>query len=140
MAGTFIPYQELEHTADVGIRAWGRSPEELFANAARGMAWLCQDAGDAPGDTDITLEAEGIDREHLLVRWLSAVLGKILDGWTFTDYQITLLIKNNITAVCRARKLGGRDVIKKEIKLVTHHGLKIIEHEGTYSVEVIFDV
>ena len=34
------PYEILEHTADVGIKAYGRTLPELFVNAARGMIAL----------------------------------------------------------------------------------------------------
>ncbi|MBI4335989.1 MAG: archease, partial [Candidatus Omnitrophica bacterium] len=30
-------YEPIEHTADIGIRAYGRSLKELFENAALGM-------------------------------------------------------------------------------------------------------
>ena len=32
------PYEILEHTADVGLKAHGQTLPELFANAARGMS------------------------------------------------------------------------------------------------------
>src|SRR3990172_9412846 len=37
------PYEILEHTADVGIKAYGRTLPELFVNAARGMIALALD-------------------------------------------------------------------------------------------------
>ncbi len=33
MMGEYTGYQILEHTADKGVRAWGRTLEELFENA-----------------------------------------------------------------------------------------------------------
>ena len=36
-------YEEIEHTADVGIRAYGRDLDELFVNAAEGMFSLIAD-------------------------------------------------------------------------------------------------
>src|SRR5437667_4901115 len=39
------PFEVVEHTADVGLVAHGRSLEELLANAARGMMHFLKDSG-----------------------------------------------------------------------------------------------
>src|SRR5712691_3978015 len=89
------PFEILEHTADIGLRAHGRSLEELFENAAWGLAEILDvgrcaqvigaaavDAatptrspsarrspgGYAPRPQRISLEAA--DTEALLVDWL----------------------------------------------------------------------
>jgi SHS2 domain-containing protein len=33
-----LPYEILEHTADIGLRAWGETREALFENCALGLA------------------------------------------------------------------------------------------------------
>src|SRR3989442_15094309 len=72
--GLPVRYQESEHTADVGIRAYGSPPDELFANAAEGMFSLVADLGSvkAVGEIEVRLEAE--DLPTLLLRWLSELL------------------------------------------------------------------
>ncbi|MGH9785587.1 MAG: archease, partial [Terriglobia bacterium] len=42
------PYEILEHTADVGLKAYGRTLPELFVNAAVGMIALALEPLVAP--------------------------------------------------------------------------------------------
>src|SRR2546430_11162075 len=72
--GLPVRYEEIEHTADVGIRAYGSTLDELFANAAEGMFSLVADLGSvkAVGEIEVRLEAE--DLPTLLLRWLSELL------------------------------------------------------------------
>src|SRR5688572_14599636 len=73
------PFEILEHTADIGIRATGRTLEELFANAAWGMADIlgarAKEGGSEP--TTAELDVEGADREALLVAWLDEILFRV---------------------------------------------------------------
>src|SRR2546428_13198381 len=66
--GLPVRYEEIEHTADVGIRAYGSTLDELFANAAEGMFSLVADLGSvkAVGEIEVRLEAE--DLPTLLLR------------------------------------------------------------------------
>src|SRR5256885_13017328 len=72
--GLAVRYEEIEHTADVGIRAYGSTLNELFANAAEGMFSLIADLDSVKpvGAVEVLLAAE--DVETLLLRWLSELL------------------------------------------------------------------
>ncbi|MGE5594009.1 MAG: archease [Betaproteobacteria bacterium] len=65
------PYEILEHTADIGIRAWGRTLEEAFANMAMGMMSLIIPKRGLVLERDKRrVEACAADLEGLLVAWL----------------------------------------------------------------------
>src|SRR3989441_12835357 len=72
--GLPVRYEEIEHTADVGIRAYGSTLSELFANAAEGMFSLIADLDPvkAVGEIEGRLVAEDIPT--LLLRWRTDVL------------------------------------------------------------------
>jgi len=38
-----VGFELVEHTADIGVRAWGRTREDVFREAARGMLSLVCD-------------------------------------------------------------------------------------------------
>ncbi|MDI7246383.1 MAG: archease [Bacillota bacterium] len=66
------PYEVLEHTADVGIRARGRTLEEAFANAALGMMSLVvPEPGRVLEREERQVKVCAADLEGLLVGWLS---------------------------------------------------------------------
>ncbi len=132
-------YEFIDHTADIGVRAYGKNLSEAFENAAVGMFDVISDTAkiDKIGEYVIELEADNI--EQLLVDWLSELLyihetkNVLLSGFKVK------LDKNKL----RARVYGeGLDKkkhpIKSEIKAVTYHILEVNEKEGY--VQVLFDI
>ena len=67
-------YELIDHTADVGMKAYGKTLAEAFENAAQGMFDIITDNSEieSMGQYDIQLEAPNI--EQLLVDWLSELL------------------------------------------------------------------
>lgn len=67
-------FEVIEHTADMGIKAYGKDLSELFTNAAYGMASLITDLDKVNPKhiENITLKAE--NKEELLVSWLNEII------------------------------------------------------------------
>jgi SHS2 domain-containing protein len=66
-------YAFLEHTADVGIRAWGATTERAFEQAALGLAELLDARGGGEGRVH-TVGLSGSDAEALLVDFLNELI------------------------------------------------------------------
>ncbi len=66
-------FELLEHTADVGIRAFGASAAEAFAQAALGLAELMGVRISGPGERRV-VRVEGEDEQDLLVGFLNELL------------------------------------------------------------------
>ncbi len=79
-------FEVLEHTADIGLRAWGKTKEELFENAAIGMVSLAVEIEDVEPRIAYPIAASGTDLDSLLVNWLGEVL-------YYLDAQHVVLIK-----------------------------------------------
>lgn len=132
-------YEELDHTADVGIRAHGATLDELFAAAAAGMFSLVADLRKvrAVGEVEVRVKAD--DLEALMVRWLSELL--------FLHETQRLLLKEfdvridgtSLDARARGETIDKkRHELKLNIKAVTYHRLRIDPKAGL--AEVIFDI
>ena len=67
-------FEEVEHTADQAFRVQGQTFAELLENAARAMSSLDRLGPSGKPSVVRTIEAEGIDRETLLVNWLNEFL------------------------------------------------------------------
>ena len=67
-------FEVLEHTADIGIRAFGTTLEELFANAAVGVEDVAFDVAAIRALQSYQLEASGEDVEALLVNWINELI------------------------------------------------------------------
>ncbi len=67
-------FELTEHTADVGIRAWGGSAAEVFEQAALGMFSLMYETEAVKPAARVAIELEAPDGELLLAAWLNELL------------------------------------------------------------------
>jgi SHS2 domain-containing protein len=132
-------YRIIEHTADTGIEAAGRTLEELFANAALGMTEIIFGPCVIAGKESVNIDLEGTDSENLMVRWLSEVLHYARQGYLFTGLNVDKIEGNRLRASGTAIK-DPKIPIKTEVKMVTYHGLKIEKGNKGYKARIIFDV
>ncbi|NOX97347.1 MAG: archease [Nitrospirae bacterium] len=135
-------YEIINHTADLGLRVFGETREELFANAAAAMFAQITDLEQIRPHLHRSLEVEAPDREELLVRFLSELLylftsGALLPG----KFKIKRMDDRYLEAEVWGEKFSASlPQLKTEIKAVTYHNLKIDHDETGWKAEVIFDV
>jgi SHS2 domain-containing protein len=135
-------YETFDHTADVGIRVFGGTIEEIFINAAWALFDLLTDL-DSIRETMIReITVEGGDREDLLVRWLSELLFLCEgQGFLFRQFCISSLTATSLKAMVRGEIFDpSRHAFKTEIKAVTYHQVEIIHKGETWVARVIFDI
>ena len=139
-------FEILEHTADIGIIAYGKSKREIFVNTAKGMFNIIVGNNSNLINNNfsykVTLKAKGL--ENLLVAWLNELL---YIGETrlviLNKFQINELSDFQIKAEVEGIKINPPFVkIEKEIKATTYHCLEIKKDEGSglWRAQVIFDV
>lgn len=135
-------FEVLEHTADVGVIAYGADLRELFANAALGLFSLMVETSGVREAEVRTVEVAGHDLETLLVRWLTELLYYLdADQLLFSRFEIEEITGTSL----RARAFGER--IDRErhdlhfgVKAVTRHMLEIVPEDSGYRATVIFDI
>lgn len=135
-------FETIEHTADIGIRAFGATREEAFTNAARGMfSLICDLEGIRPVEEySISVEAE--DEDALLVEWLNELL-YLYDSESIllSEFKVAAMGNNWIKGIALGEPYDpGRHKLDTDIKAVTYHMLKIARAEDSWYAEVIFDV
>ncbi len=132
----------LEHTADIGLVAYGRNLEEVFENAAEGMFSLIMDIDKVGDSFSCELRVESEDKEGLLVEWLNELLYiSEVNEIILKMFKITYLEKDRfLTAKVYGEKVDlNRHQIKTEIKACTYHELKI-KKDKVWRAQVIFDI
>lgn len=128
-------YEEARHTADVAIRAWGDSLEELFASAARGMFSLVGEAGSDRSVHTVRLSAD--DLETLLVDWLTELIYlSEAHQEVYDQFDLRLTPSWQLEATIRGGPIGRRT---GAVKAATYHGLRIEVDRGAYSATIVFD-
>lgn len=131
----------LEHTADVGIVAYGKNLKEVFKNAACGMFSLIVDPDTVEEKISYELKVEDEDRESLLTEWLNELIYvSEVHEVVFKRFEITHLSERSLIAKVYGEEIDlSRHQIKTQIKACTYHELKIEKNE-IWSARVILDV
>jgi SHS2 domain-containing protein len=135
-------YEQFPHTADIGIRAYGRGLKELFENAAFAMFDLLADLEGMKCDSEEEISLKADNPEELLVAWLDELLYRFYTkNIILTEFRVTELTDSSLKAVASGRPIGqNRNRLKTEIKSATYSDLMIKSGKDGYSAEIIFDV
>lgn len=133
-------YQIVEHTADVGIRAWAGSLEDLFTEVTYGLLDIAGTRGET-AEQDVAVDLEAPDLGALLVDWLSEVL-------YLQDGRDAVIQKVAIDEVRDGRVRGrvsigprGDAVLQgTAVKAITYHQLRVEKTDSGWEATVYVDV
>jgi len=137
-------FEFIEHTADIGLRVYGKTREDLFKNAAFALSKLLVDK-ELAGDKRISVQLEAESFEDLLINWLNELISNFF-AHKFLGSEFCLSLKNeDDKKSLQAEVLGSKfdpykNKINREVKAATYHNLKIVKTNGGFSAEIIFDV
>ena len=136
------PFEVIEHTADIGIVAYGADTKQLFANAALGLFSLMADLDNLKKNVKREIELSAEDVEILLVEWLNELIYiSEVEHVIFKRFEIIELSNTRLKATCFGEKIkAGQHRLKREIKAATYHMLKLNKENGRYQVQIIFDI
>jgi SHS2 domain-containing protein len=136
------PFEIIEHTADIGIVAYGTDIKQVFANAALGLFNLMADLDNLKESVKRDIELSAEDIEVLLVQWLNELIYiSEVEHILFKRFEINELINTRLKATCFGEKIkAGQHRLKREIKAATYHMLKLNKENGRYQVRIIFDI
>ncbi|MBN2462248.1 MAG: archease [Dehalococcoidia bacterium] len=136
------PFEVIDHTADIGIVAFGADIKQVFTNAALGLFTLMADPDDFKEDIERELKLSAEDVEVLLVEWLNELIYIFdVEHIFFIRFEVDELTSTQIKARCFGEKVKiSQHKLKREIKAATYHMLKINKEDVGYKVQVIFDI
>jgi SHS2 domain-containing protein len=131
-------YEQLEHTADVALRVYGGSLQELFANAAYAMFSQLADLTQIQPAGHELVSVEGSDYESLLVNWLNELLYlHEVRNQVYSVFDITELSQRGLQATVRGAHASDVYTI---VKAATYHDLAICRTAEGYSATIVLDV
>jgi SHS2 domain-containing protein len=141
---TMKPYEILPHTADGKFRAYGRTLDEAFANAALAVASLMWDWTKIEPKLARAVRIRAKDREQLLVKFLGEIV-YLLDtqGYLLAAVKDVRIHKTAGVWTLEAGFLGDllsdRHEIFGDVKAVTYNDMKIEECDG-FTLQVVVDM
>ncbi|MBI5573362.1 MAG: archease [Elusimicrobia bacterium] len=138
--GTTKKFETINHTSDVGIIAYGKTPGKIFENAAFGMFSLITDIEKVSEKILISVSIDAHDNEELLITFLNELLyyystKKVL----FKRFDILKINETHLDANISGEQISTH-VISNDIKAATYHNMKIEKITDGYKTQIIFDV
>lgn len=139
-------FEFLEHTADVYVRAHGKTMEEAFENSALAMFETISDTDKIAQTESDSLEVEAEDQYALLYNWLEALLvNSETKGMLYSKFQIIKLKENDDGFKINAKVWGEKFNPKKHpqkvaVKAVTYHRMVVIHEVDKVILEFILDI
>ena len=133
-------FQFIEHTADVGLIAYGKTLTEAFANAACGLFSIIAELKTVKEIESRQLELSEEDSEALLFEWLNRLIYLFdVEMLLLKRFDIRDFDGRGLKAICYGEKYDpSRHQLKTGVKSATYHMLKV--DKGKNQVRVIFDV
>jgi SHS2 domain-containing protein len=140
-------FEPVEHTADVGLHAWGRTLEELFTQAGLGMAALLTNPEKVEARERREVDLPADDLEQGLIGWLQEILYLYEVGrFVPAAVEVALVTPARVRATVIGEPLDrGRHESRADIKAATYHDLKIRSFRDAaggvrFDTVVIFDI
>lgn len=132
-------YTVMDHTADLMVKATGKTLEECFENAGYSLFDQTVVLDNVGTDETVHIKVSGIDQEDRLYSFLSELLFiEDCDNIILKEFKVTF-DGENVICDAKGEKLDrNKHRTRSEIKAVTYHMMNIDPDEP--SVTVIFDV
>jgi tRNA nucleotidyltransferase (CCA-adding enzyme) len=135
-------WEHFPHGADIGVRGFGRSKEEAFAQAAVALTGVMTEPESVSAQEAVEIECAAPDDELLLVEWLNAVVYEVATRKMLFS-RFTLRIEG-----CKIRATAWGEVIDiekhrpaVEVKGATCTALAVQrDSSGTWSAQCVVDV
>ena len=136
------PYEVFDHTADVGIHAFGHTLPELFIHAAQGMESLMVAPEQVHESVTREITVEGHDVVALLIAWLNELVFLFdTEYLLLRTFQIDIFTETSLQAHASGEPYDAqRHDLSSAIKAVTWHEASVERTNDGYKARIIFDI
>lgn len=135
-------HEVIEHTADVGVIAYGATLEEVFTEATLGLLEITGAARPGETGTETAIEIEPApDLGALLVDWLGEVLyHQDARDSLVTSVELLEIGEQGLRGRLGTRPRGEELPEGTPVKAVTYHQLVVEQRDGVWTAQVFFDI
>jgi len=133
-------FKLIEHTADIGLIAYGQDLAEAFSNAAYGLFSIITDLRRVRKVESRIVELQERSPEDLLFSWLNHLIYLFdTEQMLFKSWDVQEFDGLKIKSVCFGEKADPlRHDLKLGVKAATYYMLKVDRQKN--QVQVIFDI
>ncbi len=136
-------FEFIDHTADVGIIAYGANLGQAFSNAARALFSLITELDSINEVLYRDIELVASDEESLLVEWLNGLIYLFdTENILFKRFDVIVLNDRRLKGRGYGEKVdSSRHQLKTGVKAATYHMLNVDKDKDSgYRVQVILDI
>jgi SHS2 domain-containing protein len=135
-------YEHFDVEADVGVRAWGPTREDVFAQAALGVLALIVSPEEITEREVREVRAQGDTPEALLVNWINECLYvHEVEGFVVRRIELTRLGPDRLHAFLHGEALdASRHRPGTVVKAATMHEVSVVATPEGHEARVIVDV
>ncbi len=135
-------YRILRRQSDLAIKVFGKSQQELFANSAFALFDLMTDVEKIHIEERLPLEAEGVDRDDLMVNWMRELLYLFQgSGYLLKEFHVQEVKDDLVRAEVRGEKFDpDRHEIQREIRSIVYHQSRMEKTGEQWTAQVIFEI
>jgi SHS2 domain-containing protein len=139
---TRASYEVFEHTADIGLHAYGSTLAELFIHAAQGMESLMVAPEQVRTQVNRAIAVEGHDEVSLLIAWLNELIVLFdTEYLLFSQFEIDVITQTHLQGRASGEPYDARrHDLSSAIKAVTWHEASVELAGGEYKARIIFDI
>jgi SHS2 domain-containing protein len=135
-------YEYIDHTGDLGFKAYGTTREALFSHAAEAFFQAIISLETIQQKEERLIEVGAAALDELMVGWLSELLFLFdTEHLLLRRFEITNMKDCGLKARVRGEVMDPtRHEIKTGIKAVTYHQLYVKQRGGIWEAQVILDI
>ncbi|TGC10902.1 archease [Methanolobus halotolerans] len=138
-------FEYLEHTADAKFRAYGKTIEEAFENAAFAMFNVMIDTDTVVNEVSQEIELNSEDIEALLFNWLSELLFVFeVENLVFGKFIVDRVEQDEVGWHIYAKAVGEEIDLSKhkfdtEVKAATYNDMRIEQISDGWMIQATVD-
>ena len=142
MTDTDRGFEQFEVEADVGIRAWGPTRAEAFAQAALGVLSLVADPATVSPRETREVRAQADAAETLLAAWIDECLYvHEIEAFVVSRVEVDSCSDTLVLGRLHGEPLDtARHRLGTVVKAATLHGVSVGARDGRHEARIIVDV
>jgi SHS2 domain-containing protein len=135
-------FELLEHTSDIGIRAYGLTREDALVSASYGLVNILVNPAGFQSREECHLKSTGPDEAAQIVNWLNEILFFFdTEGMVFTEFTIDSWTPSEITGRGNGERFdASRHEFRTGVKAATYHQFQSRALDGKWELRVFVDI
>ena len=141
-----MPYEYLDHPADLGLRGIGTTPEEAFGEGAQAMLEAMSNTQLVRPQQQFEQRCCAVDIPSLFVEWLNELLyQREVSNVLFCSARVLRIDHQGDEWTLEGLAVGEpldphRHEVHTEIKAATYSGLDYVASDGQYVIQCVVDL